>query len=598
MKRDKHPQRATVPDHNLRANGHDAIWSTACNGMQSAKHSHGHGAALPHRSAPQSVATAFANLSSRARHAPKRLWLTGLLCAASAALALTAQASTASETAKTTETAKAAEAAEATAAALAAPLHDLRQPPNETAVGGIADTLTPLLAPAPAPGNASADMPPDTLPAQQPHEPPHAAQNPGTHAQPGEPAQAAPLSDSAARVYHHARDKLVQIRTLLHGQSSQSTVGSGFLVADNGLLITNYHVISGAALQPKRYRLVYTTLDGREGPLELLAFDVAHDLALVRVADKGFDGVEPLAFRDASTALQRGERIFALGNPLDVGFAVMEGKYNGLVERSFYPNIFFGGSLSGGMSGGPALDERGHIIGVNVATRRDGEQVSFLVPAEYALDLLQKNANANAFSGDVYAEITRQLTAHQAHLSARFLAQKWNAVQELGYRVPVPQEEFFRCWGRSSSEESKGMRHRSTQCDMDTQVFISARQYMSGLSLSHHWMDGSNIGALRFASAYSNRFDSEIYGVDASDSISTPAQCREEFIEHGNLPMRAVICMDAYKKLPGLYDLRVVLAAVNEPEKGVFSAFSANGVSFDNAMKLSRHFLEGFAWKP
>ena len=58
-----------------------------------------------------------------------------------------------------------------------------------------------------------------------------------------------------------------------------------------------------------------------------------------------------LAFRGADRPLARGERIYSLGNPLDIGFAVTEGTYNGLVQRSFYPRIFFGGALNPGMGG-------------------------------------------------------------------------------------------------------------------------------------------------------------------------------------------------------------------------------------------------------
>ena len=91
--------------------------------------------------------------------------------------------------------------------------------------------------------------------------------------------------------------------------------------------------------------------------------------------------------------------MYSLGNPLDVGFAVIEGNYNGLVERSFYPQIFFAGSLSGGMSGGPALDQEGRVIGVNVARRVDGEQVSFLVPGPLASALLARAARRSRWAG-------------------------------------------------------------------------------------------------------------------------------------------------------------------------------------------------------
>ena len=206
-----------------------------------------------------------------------------------------------------------------------------------------------------------------------------------------EPAMPAPVSASAQRLYSEARPNLLQVRTLLKGQDSQASVGSGFLVTDEGHILTNYHVVSEAALQPDRYRLVYSTADRREGALQLLGFDAIHDLAVVKPVDPApLAGHVGLRFRPRDRALEQGERIYSLGNPLDVGFAVIEGTYNGLVERSFYPTIFFSGSLNPGVSGGPTLDSQGAVIGINVAARRDGEQVSFLVPAVFAEELLQQ----------------------------------------------------------------------------------------------------------------------------------------------------------------------------------------------------------------
>jgi S1-C subfamily serine protease len=185
---------------------------------------------------------------------------------------------------------------------------------------------------------------------------------------PAQTQQAAPKPDAAAsqvsaqgqRIYEATRDQLLQVRTLLKEQDSQASVGSAFIVDGSGLAITNYHVVSQYALRPERYRLAFTMAQGRSGSAELLAIDVIHDLALVklkaRTASAPID-VAPLAFRPSGAPLSKGERIYSLGNPLDVGFAVAEGTYNGVVRRGFYPQIFFGGALSAGMSGGPALDQ-------------------------------------------------------------------------------------------------------------------------------------------------------------------------------------------------------------------------------------------------
>ncbi|MEO7338389.1 MAG: serine protease, partial [Caldimonas sp.] len=189
-------------------------------------------------------------------------------------------------------------------------------------------------------------------------------------------AASAPLSFSARKVYEQARSQLVQIRTVLKGGGSQTSVGSGFLVSREGHIVTNFHVVSQAALKPEVHDLVYVTADGREAPLQILQLDVLNDLALLKAADTPGRTFDALGFRTESRPLSQGERIYSLGNPLDVGFAVAEGTYNGVVKRGFYPQIFFGGALSAGMSGGPALDQSGRVVGINVARRVDGEQVS------------------------------------------------------------------------------------------------------------------------------------------------------------------------------------------------------------------------------
>lgn len=409
------------------------------------------------------------------------------------------------------------------------------------------------------------------------------------------PASAAegPLSSSAQRIYERTRSRLVQVRTLLKTQDSQSSVGSGFLVSDEGHLITNYHVVSDYALQPERHRLVYADADGHQGALQLLAIDVIHDLALLKPADAdAFKGRGAVGFR--AEAPPRGARVFSLGNPLDVGFAVMEGSYNGLAERGFIPTLFFGGSLSPGMSGGPALDDGGQLVGINVAARRDGEQVSFLVPAEFAKVLLARGRAAPPMTAPAYPEVTRQLLAHQADLTRRFVAQPWRSAGHPTYRIPVPQESFLRCWGQGSPQASKGLQFERSDCEMDSRVFITGSLSTGYLTVRHEAYDGRRLGVLRFAQRYSASFTNEFFG--RSNRQRTAAQCKEETVDRGGLPLRTLVCLTAYKKLPGLYDLSVLTATLDQSTAGAQGRFDAYGVSFDNALLLTRHYLEGYAW--
>jgi S1-C subfamily serine protease len=408
---------------------------------------------------------------------------------------------------------------------------------------------------------------------------------------------AADLSVSARRLYDQARPRLLQVRTLLRDQDSQASVGSGSLVGPGGLILTNYHVVSQVALEPQRYRLNYQMADGERGALTLIAFDVVHDLALVRMTQPPANvaGRGTFTFRPAETALAQGERIYSLGNPLDVGFAVVEGTYNGLVERSFLPQILFSGALNPGMSGGPVLDDKGRVVGVNVATRRDGQNVSFLVPAQFAQALIARGASAKPITGNVNAELARQLLEHQKALTDRFMAQPWRETRHSHYGVPVPQEEFMRCWGATTRAEEKGLEFERSDCQMDTEIYINESLRTGVLSVRHEVYDGHRLGPLRFAQEYSLSFQNESMGRRTRDM--TAPKCREDFVENEGLPMRTVMCLRAYRRLPGLYDVAVLTTSVDAKTAGVQGRFDAHGVSFDNALLLARHYLQGFAWK-
>jgi S1-C subfamily serine protease len=412
------------------------------------------------------------------------------------------------------------------------------------------------------------------------------------------PAQPPTVSASARRLYERSKAQLLQIRTLLKTQDSQASVGSGFLVSDDGHVVTNYHVISQFALEPDNFRLRYATTDGQSGALELLDFDARRDLALLRAVDDGkgpgLKGRGALAFRPQSQPLAKGERIYSMGNPHDVAFAVVEGNYNGLVERSFDPLIYYAGGINPGMSGGPVLDEDGFVVGVNVSTMLFAQQVSFLVPGEFAADLVKRSLGAKPIRAAAWSRLRDQLTRYQDELVTRFLAMPWESANNDRYRLPVPRQDFMRCWGRGTPADTKGLDFERSQCRMDHALFVSGNLQTGWLDMSHEAYDGSKLGALRFARQYSGSFRNERLGI--ADKSRTAPFCKEQFVDRDGLPLRAVVCLRAYRKLEGLHDLSVLVTTVDASTQGALGRFDARGVSFDNALKLAAHYLEGFAW--
>ncbi len=406
------------------------------------------------------------------------------------------------------------------------------------------------------------------------------------------------VTSAAQGMWQSARTKLLRIRIVPLGQTSQASVGSGFFVSNDGLLISNFHVISLVALKPDRYQALYETPSGEKGELSLLGVDVVNDVALLRI--KGKEAAKPtdaLKFRanaSPTSPLQRGERIFSLGNPLDVGFAVVEGTYNGLVERSFTPRLFFSGAINGGMSGGPALDAQGHVVGINVAKRLDGEQVSFLVPAEHAQKLIAAAQGASPITTAMYATLTAQLTQYQQQLTERFMAQPWKPQINGGVSIPIPSDDFLRCWGSREQLESKAFQFARTDCRMDSSVY-TGESNIGMISTIHEAYDGSKLGATRFMDRYTKSFENESFYSGVRPS--TKPQCQQASVQNaGGPPMQTVLCISAYKRFKGLHSVSILVATQESTSSGTLGRLNATGVSFANALKLAQHFVSGFKW--
>jgi serine protease Do len=129
---------------------------------------------------------------------------------------------------------------------------------------------------------------------------------------------------------------------------------------------------------------------------------------------------------------------------------------------------------------------------------------------------------------------------------------------------------------------------------MDTRIFVG--DFTTGtIGLRHESYDGSRLGPLRFAARYAQSFRNESF-VRLSSQHQTKPLCNEDFVERGGLPLRAVVCMRAYKKMPQLYDVSVLVATLDQNETGVQGRFDAQGVSFANAQRLARHYLDAYGW--
>ncbi|WP_370660736.1 S1 family peptidase, partial [Zemynaea arenosa] len=395
-------------------------------------------------------------------------------------------------------------------------------------------------------------------------------------------------STAAQKLYSAAKGDLLRIRMLLKSGRSQSSVGSGFMVGTSNLVLTNYHVVSQLALDPEAYSGEWVDTDGKSGPIELLAVDVLHDLAVVRVNRTG-EGF--FTIPEKPVKLAQGQYLYSLGNPLDLGFAISEGSYNGIIARSFYDQLLFTGPINSGMSGGPSVTSDGTVAGINVSKRRDGELVSFLVPVKYAQELLAHvNQQAKA-PKDFNPLIAQQLLVHQKSMIDRLLDSPLSVKSMGPYLVPVRESEQVRCWGNSNFKAEATFTADTISCAMESAIFISESQQTGRVSMSHQYVHSSTLDSARFAALASNLFKVENLGTNKDLRLTAP-NCTEQFIRTKTLPMRAVMCVRAYRKFAGLYNFTLLTASTDAARESLQSRIDVAGVSYENGMRTTRAFLE------
>jgi serine protease Do len=405
-------------------------------------------------------------------------------------------------------------------------------------------------------------------------------------------------SSAAERIFAAAPPRLLQIRTLVAGAGQQSSIGSGFLVAADGLAITNYHVVSQVALDPATYRLEYAAADGSRGDVKLLAVDLPNDLAVVRL-DK--HDAPFFVFDEAALTrdLPRGERLYSMGNPLDLGFTINEGTYNGRVERSYNERIHFTGALNPGMSGGPTVTVDGAVVGVNVAKRSGGELVSFLVPARFAAALLARVRDDEAAPPlDFRAQIGAQLAAWQAGLYKSFADGGFRAIAFGPYQAPEATAPWFNCWAGTNASTIPKPRAsiNSSNCRSDTGLFVASDLTTGIIQLNHSYVRTVDLNAFQFATFLTQEAQTRLVGGGPYRKWYTPQRCHEDFVATSpapdRLPLRVVWCAQAYREFAGLYDVAVTAVTEDHGSEALVSRLSLQAVGYDDAVALGKRFLE------
>ncbi|MEO6739493.1 MAG: trypsin-like peptidase domain-containing protein [Chthoniobacteraceae bacterium] len=194
-------------------------------------------------------------------------------------------------------------------------------------------------------------------------------------------------------------------------QSTTSTsLGSGVIVSKQGHILTNHHVVAGMT------EIGVQLTDGRNLPARLIGSDLLTDIAVLRIEAAN---IGPLPFGDSDNLLV-GQQVFAVGNPYGLEESVTRGivsaKGRHFVSDSAVEFLQHDAAVNQGNSGGPLLNVRGEIVGINsqIFSRTGGWQgISFAIPSNTARRILEgiiKNGRMmHAYLGVVMQDISPEL---------------------------------------------------------------------------------------------------------------------------------------------------------------------------------------------
>ncbi len=390
---------------------------------------------------------------------------------------------------------------------------------------------------------------------------------------------------------HHA--SVMQIRVMDNAANNKSSTGSGFLVDDEGMIATNYHVIASAIDAPDKYRIELLLGDESVLVAKVKNVNVVSDLALLQVELPG-----AVALALATKASLKGDTVYSIGFPYDLGITVIPGTYNGLAPHSAANRVHFSGSLNAGMSGGPAFNEEGEVIGVNVATA--GNQMSFLVPVQDLEDLM---ASSTPDPQVPYSELlVSQLQKNSQRMISQLLDGDWQTVPLGGAQALDEVTDFLRCWGNSkdmndSTDKRPFFAIRS--CQTDHNIYVKQGLSTGKIELQFYWLSSTELNSIQFYNHYESIFSRYRPGNTGRRQDLGNWSCEEEFVTANNADnelTKSVFCARAYKKLKGIYDVLFLQGSVSRDEQAHMIHFTIAGTTQELALAFTEQFMESGIW--
>jgi len=405
-------------------------------------------------------------------------------------------------------------------------------------------------------------------------------------------APAAAAAQDASQVFERYASAVAKVEVVEASSGAPSSIGTAFVVADS-LLLTNYHVVRSLVFEPGRYRLRLLLPDHPSfDDVRIAALDPTADLAVLRVG-----GLHASALRFRRDPVPVGQTLYSLGHPGDLRTAVVEGVYNGPVEASVTPLVHFTGSINPGMSGGPAVTAEGEVVGVNVSTA--GDQLSFLVPAAPAADLVASATATEARSAqELQEEVSRRLASFQQSFFGVLGMDGFPSTRIGAASVPTAPDERIDCTADQHEVEEDLYALTEYRCTSEDAMLVGPRGSFDLVYLEHMHLSNAELSRFAFTSLVSDWYQTVLQWEAPENDDATEFRCEAGNVQEGlQAEMLVTFCTRRHRSHSGMYDLLLRTVMLGAPREAVVWPLRAPPISHANALALTERWLRAFSWK-
>jgi serine protease Do len=374
---------------------------------------------------------------------------------------------------------------------------------------------------------------------------------------------------------------ILTVRVGFDESSPKRSYGTGFALYNNGIVATNFHVIEEAVFNPNTYK-IFVEREGFVAKASVLRIDPVNDLALLDTAFK-----PEIVPELSEETLAKGDKVFAMGIPKDLGVGIAEGNFGGEIQFGPYRELVLSLPFNNGMTGGPVLNAKGKVVGVNLARVRDAQNISFAIPSALLNRLRQSPPNL---------ELAPHLRATQDSFLSLLRAQA-EKISHTEYRSQAPLKGL-NCWrDKNSLANLKRLDSQSCQTRFSFSVEGASLGFVEMWHIELENREKEELAAYKHLDYAFNREFAFLarYKKDTQRTrVFTEHDCVDGNVTNSSgVPLKSSVCMAAYKKYEGFYDALVRVMTIDPKSKRpLLVALRLAGFGKDAVKEMSGRLLE------